>query len=239
MTWLAVFAALLLVQKWQFRAWNTSKVLGQLEYVETDWQVVHRYVSSAAASISMTVVLFGVAWRRRGIVVPSQPGHWLAIFNAVVYLSFLCTQALSLKIEAAADKAEQNDLAMLGLLFMLVWAGGLASVSLCLAVLRKNDKQWRAVYLLIALLMGLIILPVLEIFLPMSGRNGLLFGAIEPITFRQYAPLVVSGSLLVFIIQCAATDLLHERRRDWPHWLSVAAYLVALALTLADHVMLL
>jgi hypothetical protein len=237
--WIAIFAVLLVIQNWQLRAWNTSRVLGVLESEESGWQIVYRYVTAASAGISIALVMFGLRWRRRGISVPNQPGHWLALFHAVAFSGATYSQIWSARLEAMADQAERNNLAARGLLLLLVWAGGIASVSFCLACWRKQDKQWRAVYLLITVLMCLMILPVLQWLLPLPGRNGLLFGAVDPVTFRRYAPLVISGILVGGILHCAATDLLYERRRDWAHWSSVVAYLTTMGLTLANHAMLL
>lgn len=195
-------------------------------------------VQSLSQSASFCIALLGLAWRRRGISFPSQPGHWMAI-----YLSM--TWAYEIAISFASQFLQTQTL-NLGVMLWVTMPMGLAFHSFAFALwvaayLNEPDRIWKlgwavmalrsllSVFLMLFYIGAKFIDWLLEVFwynaqfdwhwqilMPLGSYAGLLN------TLPHYV-------LLTFLPVAAFIDLRQHRQRHWSHWLVLISTFVSTA----------
>ncbi len=195
-------------------------------------------VQSLSQSVCFSITLLGLAWRRRGIYFPSQPGHWMAIYLTITWAYeivislaslFLQTQTLNLGLMVWATM----PVSLVFHCFVLIlWVA---------AYLHEPTRIWKlgwaamALKSLLSVLLMLLYIGanyfewLLEVFwynaqfdwhwqfsMPLGSYAGLLS------TLPHYA-------LLTFIPIAAFIDLRQHRRLHWSHWLVLISTFVSTA----------
>jgi hypothetical protein len=187
MTITAVAAALLSVGQ-QIRH---SKRMGLEELFASSWGAMY----AISTAISVTLVMFGFAWRRRGYAFFSLPGHWLLLMQAAG-ISFILALAIAV---FAGNGLAAAPLVVYSLGIQLVLFG----LNLFAAWKISDSLGWRMYFLTQSFMFVL----------------GFLFRFLlfryESLYFVFYAPLLL-------LLIAAIGDRVKRRARDWPHWVGVA-----------------
>jgi hypothetical protein len=187
MTITAVAAVLLSVGQ-QIRH---SKQMGLDELFASSWGAMY----TIATAISVTLVMFGFAWRRRGYAFFSLPGHWMLLMHTTG-LGFLLALAITILLgngHAAAPMIVYSlgvQLILFGLNLFAAWK-------------ISDSLGWRVYFLV-------------HSFVLVSGFF-LRFAII-----RYQAMYLVFYMPLLFLLIAAIGDWVRRRVRDWPHWVGVA-----------------
>ena len=187
MTITAVAAVLLSVGQ-QIRQ---SKRLGLDELFASSWGAMY----TISTAISVTLVMFGFVWRRRGYAFFNLPGHWMLLMHTTGIGFFL---ALAIAMDAG------NSLAPAPL---IVYSFGvqlvLFGLNLFAAWKISDSLDWRAYFLVQAFM--------------------LVLGFFFRFLLIQYEALYLAFYMpLLFLLIAAIGDRVRRRVRDWPHWVGVA-----------------
>jgi hypothetical protein len=168
-----------------------SKRMGMDELFASSWGAMY----TISTAISLTLVAFGFAWRRRGYAFFSLPGHWILLAETTGIGFFL---ALAIAI-LASDTLATAPLIVYSLGIQLVLFG----LNLLAAWKISDSLGWRVYFLGQSLML---VLGFLFRFLLI--RYDVLYLAF-------YMPLL-------FLLIAAIGDRARRRVRDWPHWVGVA-----------------
>jgi len=172
-------------------------------------------VYTISTGLAVTVVLFGVAWRRQGRAFFDQPGHWLLLDQSLKIGVFLfAAVVVMLRMTAGAEL-----FSMIGLWFSVIH---LLSIALNFwAAFRVADSRlWRATFLLGGCMsLAMFVIPWL------GGVTVMMI-------------FIVAGNVAVtlLLISAAMADRRAGRERDWAHWLGVALELCVIGAWLAQSV---
>jgi hypothetical protein len=186
MTITAVAAVLLSVGQ-QIRH---SKQMGLEELFASSWGAMF----TISTAVSLTLVMFGFAWRRRGYASFSLPGHWMLLMRTTGIGFFL---ALAIAISAG------NSLAPAPLI-VYSWGIQLVLFGLNLFAAWKiaDSLGWRLYFLGQSCVLVLVFL------------LRFLLVRYELLHLAYYLPLL-------FLLIAAIGDRVRRRVRDWPHWVGV------------------
>jgi hypothetical protein len=104
------------------------------------WGVVYTIL----ASVAITIVLYGIAWRRQGILFFNEPGHWLLVAIAasqlVILIAMLVAQILALFLA-------YDVLPMLpAMLFWLLHSVPLLVLNLYIGRKKCSENHWSRVF---------------------------------------------------------------------------------------------
>jgi hypothetical protein len=182
----------------------------------------------------LAIVGFGVNWRARGLRFPTQPGHWLAIVQVLGYLTVLGCQWWSIKMQRDEDPMAMDVGVSRLLLLQLCSNVGIGMLGAWLALMRREDQQWRVLYLIVACSMAAAALPAVMFFSPMA--HSWFMQLISPYgwqKFREYVPAAVVVGMFAGVATCMGLDLLEKRSRDWVHWAGTTLYLASSGVTIA------
>ena len=233
--WLLAAALVLLEGNAQTAARNTSRLFGRLEVTETSKEAAFRYMASLAIGGQLAIVGFGALWRKRGLRFPSQPGHWLTILQVAVFLGLIGCQWWSIELQRDEDPTAMDSGISRLLLLTLCLFGGFGVLSVWLAWTRREDQQWRILYLGVACSMAAAVLPAVMFFSSMI--EAWFLPTLLPYGWQHYQAYVTAAipiGMLAGIVTCVFFDLLEKRRRDWVHWSGITLYLASSGLTIAD-----
>jgi hypothetical protein len=168
-----------------------SKRMGMDELFASSWGAMY----TISTAISLTLVAFGFAWRRRGYAFFSLPGHWMLLAHATGIVFFL-----ALAIAAFTDNT-------LGTAALVVYSLGIQLVlfglNLFAAWKISDSLGWRLYFL--------------------THSFMLVLGFLLRFLLIRYEALYLTFYLpLLFLLIAAIGDRLRRRVRDWPHWVGVA-----------------
>jgi len=186
-------------------------------------------------SVCIGIALLGLAWRKRGISFPSQPGHWMAIYLAVTWayeivawlFSFFMRQAFG--VESMAWVTMPMSLAFHCFAFAL-WVA---------AYLHEPARIWKLGWAALALKSLLTILLMLfyigakciewllETYWYNSHFDWQLFLSLG--SYASFFMLLPNYALLTFLPAAATLDLRQHRQRHWSHWLVLISTFVSTA----------
>lgn len=236
--WLLAAALVLLESNAQIAARNTSRLFGRMEVTETSQEAAFRYLACVAIGGQLAIVRFGAFWRKRGLRFPLQPGHWLTIVQVAVGFALIGCQWWSIKLQRNEDStAIDSGISRLLLVSFCLFAA-IGILGIWLAWTRREDQQWRILYLGIACAMAVAALPAAMFFSPTAHRW--LLVALSPHGwqhYQAYATAAIPIGMTAGIVTCVFFDLLEQRGRDWVHWAGVAMYLTTSGLTIAGGLM--
>ncbi len=200
-------------------------------------------IQMLSVSVCIAIAMLGLAWRRQGFSFPSQPGHWVAIYLAIVWVyevvnyvtTFVPTFGIAHEIMAWVRMAMHFAFHCFA---ALLWIA---------AYLREDSRIWRwgwaAMALRSAIVVSFFVLRIgvkciewlLETFwynsfwyqsqydlqlLPFLGSFSI------PWSLKMW---VSSYALLVFLAATMISDYRHSRRRHWSHWLVLISTFVSTA----------
>ena len=189
----AVAAVLLsidqLLQKDQF--------FGLRELVNSRWGAIF----AISTAISLTLVVLGFTWARRGYAFLSMPGHWLLLEQAVGVIFFAALAAMVLAHAMGAKDSERVIMSIYGLGIQF----GLVAINFIAAWKTRDSVWWRIYFLVRASLM--LFSFIAQIMFPASMQ--LWFGTV------MWLPILT-------IVAAMTSDVVGRRRRDWLHWTGVA-----------------
>jgi len=188
-----------------------------------------------SASVCIAVVMLGLAWRRKGISFPSQPGHWVAIYLAVALADGMVMAVTMLLLPSSGfmGVVRFSTHLVLHCFAALLWIA---------AYLREDSRIWRWGWGAMAL-RSVLIVSLLAFHVGMKGIEWL----IEVFWYNSQVDLQLSwflGSLtpflmlkmwlrgyvlLVFLAAAMISDYRHARRRHWSHWLVLISTFVSTA----------
>ncbi|MEM9353273.1 MAG: hypothetical protein AAGA92_09685 [Planctomycetota bacterium] len=189
-------------------------------------------------SLAMLFVLFGFAWRRRGLRFPSQPGHGVLLMLTV---SHVYTVAVLMTAQLMPDllfgPGEPGPLAVLTRI-ALEWAWPVVSLfSLCLclwcAKTLADATRWRAFFWFAALMSALVLLSnlLIEKFFT-SYFFALGSSTAYWISMGVYYGTPALEACLLAVV--AAIDYRRSVSRHWSHWLGVVLAIAAVATNTAQ-----
>jgi hypothetical protein len=212
--WTAVSAALLALS----RAFN----LGPVRIAP--WWTITQLPSDFLFSLALTCCGFGLYWRRRGLNVPSQPGHGLLLTHAVGYIF---SMGLSLLWLATFDP-ESSINRLQPLMKWLTYGATLvtAGLNVWLAWWTRPARRWQVFYLITALVTGnayhnrildaVLISPVSNLeWIGPGLATGMRF------TITQMPWIAPAVALIVAVV----LDRRDRIPRHWSHWAGIAAWL--------------
>lgn len=165
-------------------------------------------LQTISASIAITAVGYGIAWRCAGRAFFHQPGHWLLVmrtFGAAPVLLF----GLTYIAQYMGEKNLPNAFAAVYAIGMSVCWTALNA----LAAWKGADSRWWRTYFITQAL--------LYVLVPLMVGTGSILVFI----------ILYSGILILLMTAAIVADRRARRGRDWPHWLGVA--LVASGLLVA------
>lgn len=180
-------AAVLLAVGQQLRH---AKQTGLEQLFASTWGAM--YILST--SISVTLVLFGFVWRRRGYAFFSLPGHWLLLTH---------TTGIAFILAVAITLLGDQHLSMVSLVayswgIQLTWL----ALNLFAAWKISDSVSWRVYFL--------------------AGASILVLGFILRFLFVRYDVLFLVFYLpLLLLLIAIINDRVRGRVRDWPHWVGV------------------
>ena len=198
-------------------------------------------VESLSLSACFAIVLLGLAWRKRGISFPSQPGHWMAIYLAISWVYEIVAWGISF-----------FPLQLLGLDSM-IWvtmpvhlAFYCFAFALWVAVyLHETSRIWKLGWAAMAfksLLLALWALfnlgaKCLEWLLEVFQFNThfdsdffFLLGPYDRIFAKIFLITLSTYPLILFLPVAAIIDLRQHHQRHWSHWLVVVSTFVSTAI---------
>jgi hypothetical protein len=187
MTITAVTAVLLSVGQ-QIRH---SQRMGLEDLFASSWGAM--YTVSTATSV--TLVMFGFAWRRRGYAFFSLPGHWMLLMHTTG-IGFILAVAIAV---FAGDNLASAPLIVYSVGVQLILFG----LNLFAAWKISDSLGWRAYFLV-------------QSFMLVSSFF------FRFLLVRHEALYLVFYSPLLFLLIAAIGDRVRRRVRDWPHWVGVA-----------------
>ncbi len=177
-------------------------------------------------SVYVATALFGLAWRRRGIVFPSQPGHWVAIYLAIAwayevvlsFTMFLPTQGFV------------HD-SMVWVRFLMHFAFHcIAAIFWIIAYYREDSRIWKWGWAAMALRSAFSV----SFFVFRIGVKCIEW-LVEVLWYNSQVDLqslrflwsfsgmwklwLTSYALLAFLGAAMILDYRYSRRRHWSHWL--------------------
>lgn len=186
-------------------------------------------------SICITIALFGLAWRKRGIAFPSQPGHWIALYLAFDFVLTLLLSFSMLIQQTNYDFALLSWVALIANVlfhcFLVIFWG--------VAFLCEFDQIWR---------WGWAAMAIRSLFsILMTGLHVILKCVewlIETFWYRHYSleqwltppfgpstgmwmMIITNYACIAFFIAAIISDTRHKRRRHWSHWLVLVSELLA------------
>lgn len=232
--WLLAATLVLLESNAQIAARNTSRLFGRLEVTETSQEAAFRYLSCLAIGGQLAIVGFGALWRKRGFRFPSQPGHWLTIVQVAVGFTLICCQWWSIKLQRDEDPTAMDSGISRLLAVQFCFLAVIGMLGVWLAWTRREDQQWRILYLGVACSMAAAALPAAMFFLPTV--HGWFMQLISPYgwqKFREYVPAAIVVGMFAGVATCMGLDLLEKRGRDWVHWAGTTLYLASSGVTIA------
>ncbi len=151
-------------------------------------------------SLAVTVLIFGLAWRRVGIPFFNLPGHWLLLgqtASAALHLMIVCTA-----LPARYSLPFHGWIALTGVVFSLL----LAAIAILGALHCKADKVWRWYFIVTAIICIWWVLWTLGS--PSYTPSG---------TFSLILLLCLPNViLLALILPAVFFDV--GKRRHWSHW---------------------
>ncbi len=192
-------------------------------------------VQTLSQSACAAVALLGLAWRKRGVAFPSQPGHWMAIYLTIAWAYeivltfaslFLQTQTLNLGVMAWVTRP-------LSLVFhcfaVLLWVA---------AYLHEPSRIWKLGWAAMALktLFGvcrtilflgtMCVQWLLETYWYRHYHWQFPFFNWGP--YANYVSLLLPNYLLLaFLLAATVSDLRQQHQRHWSHWLVVVPTFVS------------
>ncbi len=206
-------------------------------------------VQSLSQSASFCIVLLGLAWRKRGISFPCQPGHWMAIYLAVVwaYEIVITFTSLFLQTQIQGNIGEAMAWVMMALnlsfhcFAFALWVA---------AYLHEPDRIWKlgwaamALRSLFSICWALFFVGakcvdwLLEILWYNTHFDWLGWQHSMPLgSYAGQLTTLAHYALLAFIPIATFIDLRQHRQRHWSHWLVVVSTFVSTAvLTVCYHI---
>ena len=188
-------------------------------------------------SVCISITLFGLLWRRRGIDFPSQPGHWLALFLAFSFLmTLLPTFSMLMQRPDYVDTLMFWGLTFANFLFhcflVIFWS---------VAFLNEESPIWswgwaamavRSLFLIF--LAGLRVLVRLFEWLLVTFWSG--HTTLGKWVTQPFHPSISFGLMiltnyvcLVFLVAATISDVRNHRRRHWSHWFVLICEIFAMA----------
>lgn len=219
LVWTACSAVFLSMQQGWF-----AKIATLSEYVDLRSPMI--LFQSAFGAIVLggywMICLMGVAWRRQAIAFPSQPGHWLAVFNGILYVSSLLPMSIGFLL---MDESWNHPtwwlftstaiplVVILCLIYMLVRAAALFGSS------------WKTTLIVLAIGLSLDFLAMLVMSMywlfPLSSTIDSTEEVISTLSrLFGYGAHVCVGL-------AAWRDWRRDIARHWAHWIAVTIWLVS------------
>jgi hypothetical protein len=210
MMWMAATAVAFVPYQWwaSLRAQSSSgDEAAYLSVVTTAAYTVHGV--SIGAHLFVTGCL--LRWRSRGVVlVPLQPGHWLAIRGAVAGVLSIVLWA-AIRISGQSEPAAWRWLSIphfsMSFVFFFIFLR---------AAIRRNDPaRWRLAFLILAVA-------------PLIGWIATVFSSMVFWRIGFIAPGISAAAQALMLVIALSGDLTRCSSRHWTHWLSTGLYIAGL-----------
>ncbi len=182
-----------------------------------------------STSVCVTVGIFGLVWRKRGIAFPSQPGHWVALY---LTLNFASTYLGIVRTLVRRDVLGFEWVSWLGMPMSLVFR--CLALALWVFAYRNESAQiwkwgWAAMALrsIFSVARSLLYLGAalinwfLEVFWyrHVNWQPDYLLNSLFGPSSGLWMLLLTNYACVAFLIAATTSDFRHDRRRHWSHWL--------------------
>jgi hypothetical protein len=168
----------------------------------SSFESAYRIGMAIYGGVVVSGLVLWIAWRRRGIPFPTEPGEWLLVVQGAIMLVAI----------AAIYVANQDPAAMLVLaigVFLTIAGIGVVPVSYY-----RQSTLWRVFFGALALAYAL---PLVSLAIAFTGVFIL-------VAVLGFAFLGITGLVAVLFVVALISDLSHRTVRGWPHWAGVISF---------------